>query len=64
MKPDLKRSWRTSSYSNQGNCVEVSRDEQGLLARDSKAPNGGMLVFADKGASAFLAAVKAGQYQR
>lgn len=53
-----------SSYSNQGNCVELLRHDQGLLARDSKAPLGGTLSFAEQGAFAFITAVKAGQFQR
>jgi hypothetical protein len=58
--------WRKSSYSGGtgGDCVELMLDEQGLLVRDSKAPLGGTLSFADPSASAFLSAVKAGLYQR
>ena len=38
--------WRKSSYSGQsGNCVEVARNLQGLVAvRDSKDPGGAKLV--------------------
>jgi hypothetical protein len=57
MRPDL--CWRKSSYSNQGNCVELAPSEQGLLVRDSKAPLSGMLSFTDVAASAFRSAVKA-----
>lgn len=58
--------WRKSTYSNggEGNCVELSRNGQGLLVRDSKAPLSGTLMFADTSASAFLTAVAAGLYQR
>lgn len=58
--------WRKSTYSNGGeaNCVELARNEQGLLARDSKAPFSGMLSFTDESASAFLSAVKAGRFGR
>lgn len=63
---DLETRWRKSSYSGTqgGNCVELSWDERGLLARDSKAPLSGMLSFADTGAESFLAAVKGGRFDR
>jgi hypothetical protein len=64
VKPDLRRGWRKSSYSNQGNCVELDLSEQGLLVRDSKAPEGGMLSFTDRSAAAFLAAVKGERFGR
>lgn len=61
----MEGKWRKSSYSDgASNCVEAIRNEQGLLARDSKSPSSGTLWCADTGASAFLAAVKAGLYQR
>ena len=62
----MEGNWRKSSYSDNGdaNCVELARDERGLLARDSKAPNGGTLSFAGAGAAAFLTAVKAGRFDR
>lgn len=66
MTPNSGKIWRKSSYSGGtgGDCVELAWGEQGLLARDSKSPLSGMLSVADTGASAFLAAVKAGLYQR
>lgn len=66
MIPTLGKTWRKSSYSGGtgGDCVELARDEQGLLARDSKAPLGDMISVADAGASAFLAAVKGGRFDR
>lgn len=61
----MEGKWRKSSYSDgASNCVELIRDERGLLARDSKAPLGGMLSFADTGAESFLTAVKAGRFDR
>lgn len=60
----MEGTWRKSTYSNGGadNCVELARDEQGLLARDSKAPLSGMLSFTTGAASAFLVAVKSGSF--
>ncbi|MFI1166479.1 DUF397 domain-containing protein [Streptomyces sp. NPDC020801] len=56
-------SWRRSSYSNQdgGACVEVSGDFATTVpVRDSKNPNGPVIMFAAQGWSAFVSAVKAG----
>jgi Domain of unknown function (DUF397) len=56
---DLSRAeWRKSSYSGQsGNCVEVARSPQGLVAmRDSKAPDGARLVVSQETWRAFLKA--------
>ncbi|MCY0946177.1 DUF397 domain-containing protein [Streptomyces antarcticus] len=56
--------WRKSSYSNQdgGACVEVSDDYATVVpVRDSKDPQGPVLVFAEGGWLTFVAAVKGGQ---
>ncbi|MFC9237389.1 DUF397 domain-containing protein [Streptomyces decoyicus] len=58
-------SWRKSSYSdgNGGSCVEVSDDHPGIVpVRDSKTPHGPALVFAALGWTAFIDAVKDGQF--
>ncbi len=62
----MEGKWRKSSHSQGGdaNCVELSSSGQSLLVRDSKAPLGGMLSFADTSASAFLSAVKGGRFDR
>lgn len=61
----MKGKWRKTSYSDgASNCVEMIRDERGLLTRDSKAPNGAVLSFADGAATAFLSEVKAGRLDR
>lgn len=55
--------WRKSSRSgnNGGNCVEVAGNLPGLVAvRDSKNPEGAVLVFAPAAWRAFAAGVKAG----
>lgn len=59
----MEGTWKKSSYSSGAdNCVELARDDRGLLARDSKAPLGGMLSFANTSATHFLTAVKAGLF--
>ncbi|MFD7893808.1 DUF397 domain-containing protein [Streptomyces sp. NPDC059743] len=57
--------WRKSSYSENpaGGCVEVSDGHPaGVPVRDSKAPHGPALVFAAVGWSAFVSAVKSGEF--
>ncbi|MCK8676032.1 DUF397 domain-containing protein [Streptomyces lichenis] len=57
-------SWRKSSYSNSdgGECLEVSDDYTGIVpVRDSKTPNGLVLVFPEGGWASFVTAVKNGQ---
>lgn len=60
----MEGTWKKSSYSQGADnaCVEVTRDERGLLARDSKCPDGGTLSFAGASATAFLTAVKDGRF--
>ncbi|WP_030293910.1 DUF397 domain-containing protein [Streptomyces katrae] len=55
--------WRKSSYSNSdgGQCVEVSDSLPAIVpVRDSKNPNGPVLIFPAGGWSSFVAAVKDG----
>ncbi len=48
--------WRKSSYSDNGaDCVEVAFAEEAVAARDSKDPDGPVLVFERKCWSAFIA---------
>ncbi|MGH3313956.1 MAG: DUF397 domain-containing protein [Streptomyces sp.] len=57
--------WRKSSHSNGsgGNCVEVAdRVVGGVPVRDSKVPDGSVLVVSAGGWAAFVAAVKGGDF--
>lgn len=60
--PDLSTAvWRKSSYSDGGanNCVEVADGYPGIVpVRDSKVPEGGVLVFGASSWSAFVHGVK------
>ncbi|WP_030596096.1 DUF397 domain-containing protein [Streptomyces fulvoviolaceus] len=60
--PDLTTAvWRKSSYSDGGgtNCVEVSDDYADLIpVRDSKVPEGKVLVFGATSWASFLSEVK------
>jgi hypothetical protein len=56
--------WRKSSYSNGvgGNCVEVGDLPGAKTAlRDSKNPDGGVLVFDSRAWTTLVAKVKSGQ---
>ncbi len=53
--------WKKSSYSGQGNCVEVADTRDGTAVRDSKDPQGPALRFTADAWRAFVGAVKSGQ---
>ena len=55
--------WRKSTYSNGsgGNCVEVADLPNGRAVRDSKRPEGPILVFASEGWQAFVQGIQAGE---
>lgn len=62
---DLTRAdWRKSTFSsNNGNCVEVAANIPGIVAvRDSKNPDGAVLVVTADEWSAFVAGMKTGQF--
>jgi hypothetical protein len=64
---DLARArWRKSSRSapREANCVEVAFGHQVVAARDSKAPNGGALVFSGARWASFLGGVRAGRFEQ
>ncbi|MFC0547391.1 DUF397 domain-containing protein [Kutzneria chonburiensis] len=52
--------WRKSSYSNGngGNCVELSTQPHTTAVRDSKNPEGDVLLFPAKAFAAFLTSIK------
>ena len=59
----LDRSWKKSSRSGTGSCVEVRLTETGdVQVRDSKDPNGPLLTFAPEQWDAFIAETKAGDF--
>jgi Domain of unknown function (DUF397) len=57
-------SWRKSSYSNGagGMCVEVARITDGAAVRDSKDPDGPILVFSARPWSTFVGHARAGEF--
>lgn len=59
----MARMWYKSSRSGSGNCVEVAFDESAAVGvRDSKDPDGPTLSFTQAEWSAFIAGVKAGEF--
>ncbi len=62
---DLSRAvWRKSRRSQQsGACIEVARNLPGVVAvRDSKNPNGPVLIFAPHEWQSFIGELKAGEF--
>lgn len=47
--------WRKSTYSNQGECVEVAPAPEEVLVRDTKDREGGNLAVLGEAWEAFLA---------
>jgi hypothetical protein len=65
MQPDLSRAdWVKSSHSGpNGNCIEIARNLPGIVAvRDSKNPDGQVLILAADRWRACIADVKAGRH--
>jgi hypothetical protein len=63
-RPELARAvWRASSYSgNSGNCVEVADLTARCAVRDSKNPNGPILIFTSAEWSELTSAVRSGEF--
>jgi hypothetical protein len=62
--PDLSRAvWRKSSYSQptQSDCVEIADVARSIAIRDSKDPDGPMLLFGRGEWQSFAARIKNGQ---
>ena len=55
-------SWRTSSFSDGMNCVQVAQLGDSIALRDSKDPDGPVLHFTRGEMIAFLRGAKAGEF--
>jgi hypothetical protein len=62
MTDETGATWRKSSHSGANGCVEVARRSDGIAVRDSKDPDGPVLVFTDHEWRAFLAGVRDGEF--
>jgi hypothetical protein len=54
--------WHKSSHSTEGNCVEVATAPDATLMRDSKLQHSPVLRFDPDAWSAFIDAVRAGEF--
>jgi uncharacterized protein DUF397 len=54
--------WRTSSFSDGMNCVQVAEIGDTVAVRDSKDPDGPVLHFTRSEMLAFLRGAKAGEF--
>jgi len=55
--------WRVSSFTDNGNCVEIAATpDGGALVRNSNAREAGTLAFTREEMSAWIAGVKAGEF--
>lgn len=54
--------FHTSTFSEQGTCVEVGRSDGVIQVRDTKNPDGATLAFSAQEWAAFVAGVKAGEF--
>ncbi len=55
--------WRRSRRCDSGTCVEVAYLDGAFAVRDSKTDNGPMLTFTRPDWEAFLAGVRAGDFE-
>lgn len=55
-------SWRKSTASAQGNCVEVSFAGESVLMRNSRSPEGPVLSFTHPEWEAFLTGIRNGEF--
>jgi len=55
-------SWKKSTASLMGDCVEVARAGETIFVRDSKNPLGPVLTFSGAEWEAFLIGVRDGQF--
>jgi hypothetical protein len=58
----MNGSWRKSSASEAGNCVEARTGAGGVEVRDSKNPGGPVLAYTPAEWAAFLHGVKRGEF--
>jgi hypothetical protein len=53
--------WRVSSFTNNGQCVELADVDNAILVRNSNHPDAGTLTLGPEAMAAFVEDVKAGR---
>ncbi|MFD6662533.1 DUF397 domain-containing protein [Micromonospora chalcea] len=61
-RPSTQLTWRKSSHSDEGNCVEVADTHEPILVRDSKNSARPVLRFAPEQWRTFTQAVRDGEF--
>jgi hypothetical protein len=54
--------WRKASFCASGECVEVARQDDMIVMRDSKQPRGGVLRYSPEEWQSFVRGIKAGEF--
>ena len=55
--------WRTSSFTDRGNCVAVAACDDGHVAvRNSNQPEAGIVLFSPEAMHAWIEGIKAGEF--
>lgn len=54
--------WRTSSFTDTGQCVEVVHDGGEIALRNSNRPDAGVIHFTGSEMAAWVAGCKAGEF--
>lgn len=62
--PELERAWRKSSRSQYNACVEVCFLDDRVPLRNSRDPDGPVIVFTAPEWDAFVEGVKLGEFDR
>lgn len=62
-EPESAPVWRSSGRCDSGACVEVASVGTKIAVRDSKDPDGPVLLFSHAEWTAFVAAARAGDFQ-
>lgn len=55
-------SWRTATMSQDTNCVQVKRDNDVIVVRNSRFPDGPVLSYTEDEWAAFLDGAKKGEF--
>ncbi|WP_436524560.1 DUF397 domain-containing protein [Actinoplanes sp. HUAS TT8] len=64
IKTTGESNWRRSKRCSSGACVEVARNGERFLMRDSKSPATGPLDFDQEAWAAFIAGVKSDEFSK